>query len=80
MIQVNNFKQVRHYNPNDTLTAQKHLEKTWRARTAKPIAYDRHFHFIDFRFLSDNGNLQPIWFTMLRDPVSKFESEFHFFR
>ena len=45
-------------------------------------AYDRHVHFIDFRNFIGNstGNYQPIWFSVIRDPIEKFVSRYNYNR
>ncbi len=37
-----------------------------------PVAYDRHVYFVDFR---DFGRRNPIYYSMVREPVAKFESK-----
>ena len=46
------------------------------------LAYDRHVHFIDFQNFMGNstGNYQPIWFSVIRDPIEKFVSRYNYNR
>ena len=46
------------------------------------LAYDRHVHFIDFRNFIGNSteNYQPIWFSVIRDPIEKFVSRYNYNR
>lgn len=46
-------------------------------RRPRPLSYDRHVYFIDFRQFS-NGN--PTYMSVVRDPVQKFASRFHYAR
>ena len=47
------------------------------------MSYDRHVYFIDFGMFStgenDNSSV-PVWFSLVRDPLSKFVSRFHYHR
>ena len=43
----------------------------------RPISYDRHFYFVDFRRFRQRN---PVYFSLVRDPVAKFESKFYYSR
>ncbi len=36
-------------------------------------SYDRHVHFINFNEFNNRPN--PVWYSLIRDPVTKFESQ-----
>ncbi len=38
----------------------------------RPLSYDRHVYFFDF---ADFGSPNPVWFSLVRDPIRKFESK-----
>ncbi len=37
-----------------------------------PMTYQRHVYFVDFE---DFGRTNPIWFSLVREPIAKFESK-----
>lgn len=37
----------------------------------KPFVYMQHIYFINFE---DSGLSNPVWFNLIRDPISKFQS------
>ncbi len=39
----------------------------------RPLSFDRHVYFFDFESLGE-GYVNPVWFSIVRDPISKFES------
>ena len=45
--------------------------------TSTPISFDRHVYFVDFETF---GFEAPVWFSVVRDPVRKFVSRFHYAR
>ena len=45
----------------------------------RPMSYDRHVHFIDFSQFNED-HVQPVWFTIIRDPVDKFVSRYFYNR
>lgn len=48
------------------------------SRFGEPLSYDKHVYFVDFgRF---GAPVHPTWFSMVRDPVEKFVSRFHYHR
>ncbi len=58
------------------LTTQKqHMENAWKEHK-RPVIYDRKCHFMD-GVLSKVDNQKPMWFTIIRDPVTRFQSMFH---
>lgn len=38
----------------------------------RPLSYDRHVYFVDF---TDFGRKNPIYFSLVREPISKYESK-----
>lgn len=42
-----------------------------------PLAYYRHFHFINFETINQTN---PIYFNMVRHPIARLESWFYFVR
>ena len=46
---------------------------------SKLRSFDGHTHFVHFSNLSRHLS-NPIWFTILRHPMTKFRSRFHFNR
>ena len=38
----------------------------------RPLSFDRHVYFFDF---NTYGHPNPIWFSLVRDPIKKFESK-----
>ena len=77
--EMNGFRHSRFGNPHSrrlNFTEQeKHVHKV--LGLSKPLSYDRHVYFVDFRrFFGTN----PIWFSMVRNPVEKFASRFYYAR
>lgn len=79
---MNNFTAYRYSHPDP-----RHLsEKEQRAHVAhvlakpqRPLAYDRHVHFINFGQLTPD-QVQPVWFSIIRDPIDKFVSRYFYNR
>ena len=45
-----------------------------------PFAMDRHMYFIDTKIYNLEKGLEPTWINMVRDPVERFVSNFHWER
>lgn len=76
----NRFTHTRYGQPEPRkLTHRQQAASVYNLLTSpdRPIAHDRHVYFIDFRNFT-NG--QPIWFSVVRDPIDKFVSRFHYHR
>jgi len=76
----NNFTHYRYSQPDPrhlTYEGQrKHIKEVMK-KPQRPLTYDRHVHFIDFtQFIG----VQPIWFSIIRDPVDKFVSRYFYNR
>ena len=84
--QVNNYTHKRYGQPDPRhLTFQEqqnHVNKVIKLKHHSPLAYDRHVHFIDFRNFTGNATVkfQPIWFSIIRDPIEKFASRYFYNR
>lgn len=84
--QVNNFTHYRYGQPDPRHLSKDQQENHARSvlmKKERPLSYDRHVHFIDFSQFSTakyNKSVQPIWFSIIRDPVDKFVSRYHYNR
>ena len=57
------------------------LGKSLQGLARSKASYDRHIYFVDFQALNHPGlDLSPVWFSVIRDPVDKFVSRFHYVR
>ncbi len=71
---TNGFWHVRYGSPEprrlNNNTQMKQIRKIQQLHE-RPLSYDRHVYFIDFRKF---GSPNPLYFAMVRDPVEKFQS------
>ena len=65
--------EIRHLSP----VQQRQQAKSLTNWPSRPISFDRHVYFIDFRRF---GDLNPIYFSMVREPVDKFVSRYFYSR
>ena len=84
-LQIHNFTHQRYGQPDPrhlTEEQQKIHIKKFVKLNQQLLAYDRHVHFIDFRNFIGNStvNYQPIWFSVIRDPIEKFVSRYFYNR
>ena len=49
---------------------------TFLLEQKRPVLFDRHFYFFSF----DSFGVKVDWINMIRDPVERFVSNFHFMR
>jgi len=76
----NNFTHYRFGKPDPrhlTEIEQKNHVNRVLSKPSRPLSYDRHVHFIDFSIYNSS---QPIWFSIMRDPVDKFLSRYYYNR
>ena len=76
----NNFTHYRYAQPDPrhpTYEEQRKHVNIVLKKPQRPLTYDRHVHFIDF---SQFVGVQPIWFSIIRDPVDKFVSRYFYNR
>ena len=84
--QVNNYTHKRYGQPDPRhLTVKKqqnHVNQIVNKIKSRPLIYDRHVHFIDFGNFIGNATVkyQPVWFSIIRDPVEKFVSRYYYNR
>ena len=79
-LQANNFTHYRFARPDPrhlNATDQQNHVKNVLKKPERPLSYDRHVHFIDF---TQFGQDQPIWFSIIRDPIDKFVSRYYYNR
>ena len=87
ILQIHNFTHQRYGQPDPRHMTEEqqrnHIKKFVKMNNhQQQLAYDRHVHFIDFRNFIGNstGNYQPIWFSVIRDPIEKFVSRYNYNR
>jgi len=47
-------------------------------KTLGKASFDRHVHYVDFE--EHASSAQPLWFSVIRDPVEKYISRFNYMR
>lgn len=64
---------------NDTRPKMLDLSKEVKliSNLQTPALYSRHIHYINF---AKFGELQPVYINMIRDPIERFSSQYHFKR
>jgi len=41
-------------------------------------SYDRHVYYVDFK--EEGSKANPLWFSVIRDPIEKYISRFNYLR
>ncbi|TRY70843.1 hypothetical protein TCAL_01210, partial [Tigriopus californicus] len=74
---VNNFTQCRSFTPRkrkiSKIDQEKHVIDVNKG--PRPYSYHKHIYFINFE---DFGLKNPIWISMIRNPVDKFVSRYYY--
>ena len=65
-----------------TVRAEEEFAKVFHDQVSNdlPFVYDRHFYFVDFTSYGFSREEAPVYFNLVRDPIERFVSAFHYRR